>query len=104
MALVLGVRVGGKVRIGSKETVETDKASILTLTRVRSLHEEVGVDVDGTDYTITDKQTVEVLPRVRVSLGTGQRDFEQEYVRLVFDAPFNIRILRDEIADRPPNP
>lgn len=103
MALVIGVRVGGKVRIGSKHAIEDGTNSVLTLTRVRSLTEEVGVDVDGKDFTITDKQTIEVLPRVRVSLGTGQREFEQEYVRLVFDAPVNIRILRDEIADRPPN-
>lgn len=88
MALSLGVKRGSKIRFSQKQ--------ILEVLEVKSA-EEMVIDVDGTRFTITDKERTEVLPTVYVFCGRvtkGQAAQQQKYARIAIEAPRSIDIDR----------
>ena len=84
MALSLGVKEGGKLKIGPDE---------LTVTAVRS-PSDVEVMVKGKTFNLTDQERVEVLPFVHMFCGIKGSTQADGSCRLAIEAPIRIRIER----------
>lgn len=88
MALSLGVSVGSKIAVGqSQVTVKAVVNPTLMVVRVN----------DGPDVVVSDKESVEIMPGVKVFAGVGRKASGGN--RLAFEAPRDISIYRlEEVA------
>jgi len=91
MALGLGLKRGQDVMLGDAGRTRLILEDILEENKVQVV---VFVDEEKSSFLITDECSVEVVPDVRVSLGTTSRE---GIVRVLFEAPRSIKILRGEI-------
>lgn len=82
MPLSIGVGVGSKIGVG-QHTV-----SVRALVHPRLI--VIAVD-NGPDIVVTDRESVEILPEVKVQTGVGASGGSN---RLAFTAPREIRISR----------
>ena len=85
MGLVLTLRPHEKIRIG-KAVAYVELSDDI---------DSIPMNVDGTVFYVTDKKKVEILLDVYVSAGFYNEDFQQ--YRVVFDAPREIKIFREEL-------
>jgi len=90
MALILGVTNKSVFYIGDTpvKVVSTEG------------YEKIVVEVEGKQFTITDKERLEIYPDVLVSSGKPTGKAENFLPRLVIDAPKEIVILRQELYER----
>lgn len=85
MALILGVHKGKQIRIGTQ---------ILTVTSVDQEKIELGVEIDGKEVVLSDKERTELMADVFAFAGPpNEKDFEG-YGRILIEAPRSIRIER----------
>jgi hypothetical protein len=90
MALAIGVRKGGVVFVGSHRL---EVLSIVGLTmQVRTF------PLGGTpsDLEVTELETIEVFPEVHICTARGKH--KDGCIRLAFEAPNDIRIVRGEVC------
>lgn len=87
MALHLAVPAGKKVMVGVRH---------LTVKETLSLHRVRVIRDDGGEIDLTDDKSVEVFPHVFVSVGTRT---QLGMASLAFEAPKDIMILREDLAD-----
>lgn len=88
MALVLGAHVGDEFLIGNRRfhIEATDGESGVALIRD-----------DGKKFTISGIRATEVLPDVYVAMGSATATWK---LRLTFDAPRHVIILRRELTSK----
>lgn len=84
MALSIGVKAGARLTIGDKNM---SVVKVVTPALIKIL-------VDGKEFEITDLESTQVLPDVRISAGLWSGKGSQLYTRLAFEAPYHIRIER----------
>lgn len=84
MALSLGVKKGGVIKIGGVplQVVSIDHQKSIT------------VRINGREYVVSDKERVEILPTVFVFVGTWSVLNQSSQGRLAFEAPRAVRIER----------
>lgn len=87
MALSIGVKAGSKIKVKSV------RDHIVEVLNVPS-HDRLVISVDGVQFEVTDKQRVEILPRVFVFCGSKDSRGVESYTRLAFEAPKIVRIER----------
>lgn len=96
MALILEIKVGSRFFVGDRP---------LYVTSIQPQEVQVERD-DGCVFQLTDKRTVEVYPRLFMSVGyrpalagtLAQNNCSS--TRLVFEAPRDIVVLREEIYQK----
>lgn len=90
MALILGVQAGSRIYIGDTplDVVSTQG------------YQSIRVQIDGKGYDITQEESVEVYPQVRMSAGVPVHKRNTPLPRLVIEAPREIVILRSELYER----
>ncbi len=88
MALVLGVKENLSFYVADTQVIVTQ---IITSTKFK-----ITVCAPGMYhvYTITDQRALEILPKVMVSAGSNT---SLSMVKVVIEAPRNIKILRDSL-------
>jgi len=84
MALVLGCKLGSKVRIGD---------NVVTISAIHST-EDVELEVNGSLFDVSDDERTLILPDVWVQLGISKENSGLNYCKLAFEAPRSIRIER----------
>lgn len=94
MALILGVSKNSRFYIGDVEVKVADTHG----------YSEIVLEMQGKSWTVTDQASIEICPKVKVSVGSPKKEQTSEGVmllpRLVIEAPKEIIILRSGLYHR----
>lgn len=90
MALILSVERGHSILVGQQNPVKVVVDEIMS-----SQNYKLRVELPSHDtvYTITNRTSTEVVPKVRIAAGRGTN----QVAKLVIEAPRNIAIMREDL-------